>query len=114
MDVVFNGKLISIDTIHIKSELEISDAVNEIWYTFQVMEYFKGKRHKETIRLRSGVTNAEDCKFVFLLYQSYVVYANHPLHKNFKKNKSILETSTCTHTGAATEERVLEARKRKK
>ncbi len=109
-DVIFHGELISVDTIHVDSGLTSSFSVNEIWYTFQVVEYFKGKSNGKTIRIRSGITNADDCKFVFTIGESYVVYANHPLSRKFKPDKSILETSVCTHTGEATEQKIIEAK----
>ncbi len=39
-----------------------------------------------------------------------MVYANHPLKEDFKKDKSILETTECTNTGEATEKKILEVK----
>ncbi len=109
-DVIFNGELIQVDTINVETDPILNFSTNEIWYTFQVVEYFKGKSKEKTIKIRSGITNADDCKFVFTQGKSYVVYANHPLTEKFKKDKSILETTICTHTGEATEQKIIEAK----
>ncbi|MDB4516687.1 hypothetical protein N9089_03730 [Crocinitomicaceae bacterium] len=113
-DVIFNGVLIQVDTINPGTDSILNFSTDEIWYTFQVIEYFKGKSTKKTIRIRSGITNADDCKFVFTKGESYVVYTNHPLTKKFKKDKSILETTVCTHTGEATEQKIIEAKNQSK
>ena len=89
-------------------------STDEIWYTFQVVEYFKGKSKEKTIKIRSGITNADDCKFVFTKGKSYVVYTDHPMTEKFKKDKSILETTICTHTGEATEQKIMEAKNESK
>jgi hypothetical protein len=91
-DLVFGGSVIQIDTVEIKAS-EINYSRDEIWYTFKITEIFKGKKKSKTIRIRSGNTDADDCKYVFKMNESYVVYANHPLKKDFKKDKSILETT---------------------
>jgi hypothetical protein len=109
-DVIFNGELIQVDTINVETDSILNFSTDEIWYTFQVVEYFKGKSKEKTIKIRSGITNADDCKFVFTKGKSYVVYANHPLTEKFKKDKSILETTICTHTGEATEQKIIEAK----
>jgi hypothetical protein len=109
-DVIFHGKLIKVDTINVGTDSILNFSIDEIWYTFQVVEYFKGKSEEKTIRIRSGITNADDCKFVFTKGESYVVYANHPLTEKFKKDKIILETTVCTHTGEATEKKIIEAK----
>lgn len=109
-DVIFKGKLIQVDTLNVRNDLILNFSTDEIWYTFQVTEYFKGKSKKKTIRIRSGIMNANDFKFIFTKDGSYLVYANHLLIKKFKKDKSILETTTCTHTGEATEQKIIEAK----
>lgn len=113
-DVIFSGKLIQVDTINVGIDPLLKFSTDEIWYTFQVAGYFKGKSKKKTIRIRSGITNADDCKFVFTKGKSYVVYANHPLTEKFKKDKSILETSVCTHTGEATKQKIIETKNQSK
>lgn len=113
-DVIFNGVLIQVDTINVGVDSILNFSTDEIWYTFQVVEYFKGKFKEKTIRIRSGITNADDCKYVFTKGKSYVVYANHPLTEKFKKDKSILETTVCTHTGEATKQSVIEAKSQSK
>lgn len=109
-DVIFHGKLISVDTVNVDTDSILNLSIDEIWYTFEKVEYFKGKSKQKTIRIRSGITNADDCKFVFTKGKSYVVYANHPLTEKFKKDKSMLETTVCTHTGEATEQKIIEAK----
>ena len=113
-DVIFNGKLIQVDTINIRTDSILNFSTDEIWYTFQVVEYFKGKSKEKTIKIRSGITNTDDCKFVFTKGKSYVVYTNHPMTEKFKKDKSILETTICTHTGEATEQKIMEAKNESK
>ena len=107
-DLVFSGALIHIDTVEVIKDSLYNYKRNEIWYTFKITENFKGKKKNKTIRIRSGITDADDCKYVFEMNESYVVYANHPLKRDFKKDKSILETTECTNTGEATEEKLLE------
>lgn len=113
-DVIFHGKLIKIDTINVEIASWRSFSRNEIWYTFQVIEFFKGKSKEKTIRVKSGETNVADCKFVFTNEESYVVYAHYRLTEKFKKDKSILKTSVCTHTGEATEVKITEAKNQSK
>lgn len=109
-DLVFTGTVIKIDTVHINSS-ELNFEQDEIWYTFKITESFKGKKKNKTIRIRSGNVDWDDCKYEFKINESYVVYANHPLKENFKKDKTILETTNCTNTGEATEEKILEVKK---
>lgn len=108
-DLVFSGTVIQIDTVEIKAS-ELNYSRDEIWYTFKITENFKGKKKSKTIRIKSGITDADDCKYVFKMNESYVVYANHPLKKDFKKDKSVLETTECTNTGEATEKKLLEVK----
>lgn len=112
-DLVFKGTVIKIDTVEIKAS-EINYSRDEIWYTFKITEIFKGKKKSKTIRIRSGNVDWDDCKFEFKINESYVVYANHSLKEDFKKDKSVLETTICTNTGEATEEKILEVRELKK
>lgn len=112
-DLVFTGTVIKIDTVQINSS-ELNYSREEIWYTFKITENFKGKKKNKIVRIRSGNTDADDCKFVFKMNESYVVYANHPLKSDFKKDKSILETTNCTNTDVATEEKILEVKELKK
>ena len=113
-DVIFHGTLIQVDTINMVTDSIFHFSTDEIWYTFEVVDYFKGKAQQKTIRIRSGITNADDCKFVFTKGKSYVVYANHPVTEKYKKDKSILKTTVCTHTGEATEQKILEAKNQSK
>jgi hypothetical protein len=108
-DLIFTGTVIKIDTVHINSS-ELNFEQDEIWYTFKITDKFKGKKKNKTIRIRSGINNADDCKYVFKMNESYVVYANHPLKEDFKKDKSILETTNCTNTGEATENKIVEVK----
>ena len=112
-DVVFEGTLIQIDTINTVLDSITKFSVDEIWYTFQVTEYFKGEKNQKIINIKSGISNSHDCKFIFLMGESYIVYANHPLNKQSKKNKTILETSVCTNTGKATAAKYFEAKNQK-
>jgi hypothetical protein len=108
--VIFNGTLVQIDTVPVNRDSLRNYSIDEIWYTFLVSEYFKGKTIHDTIRIRSGIRDADDCKFVFKAGESYVVYADHPLNKKLEPDPSILETSVCTHTGEATEKKIFEAK----
>jgi hypothetical protein len=112
-DLVFKGNVIKIDTVEIKAS-ELNYSRDEIWYTFKITENFKGKKKNKTVRIRSGNIDWDDCKYEFKINESYVVYANHPLKEDFKKNKSILETTNCTNTGEAKEEKILEVKNLKK
>ena len=112
-DVIFHGTLKQVDTVHITTDTIFKYSIDEIWYTFEVIGYFKGNQKAKTIRIRSGITNADDCKFVFTPNESYLVYSNHPLKDNFKKDRTILETNVCTHTGVATTNKIEEAKKQR-
>lgn len=110
-DVVFLGYRIKIDTAAVERDWVIDV---EIWYTFQVTQLYKGKTQQKTLRIRSGSIGADDCKFVFSVGESYVVYANQALKEESKKDKSILRTSVCTNTGRATDQKVFEAKEQSK
>jgi len=107
-DAVFNGTLIDIDTVRLEENPMFPHPMGEIWYTFQINDNFKGDPNAKTIKLRSGVTNAQDCKFIFLMNQSYLVFANHPLNDQFQKVNSILKTTVCTATSIATKANIMQ------
>jgi hypothetical protein len=111
-DVVFKGKVVSIDTI-VTNIYKIAPSFlsKEIEITFKVEETYNrrvksdNRRVKsELVKVRSGMPNADDCKFIFTQGQSYIVFADHPYIKRSKKNKAILETSSCKPTNIFSED----------
>lgn len=54
-DVVFYGKVTDIDTIDIEFDTIYKMPVKELWYTFQVIQFYKGKLEIQSIKIRSGI-----------------------------------------------------------
>lgn len=103
-DWVFTGKVTKIDTVLIEYDSIANFAFKEIWYTFLIETVYNGKKSITEIDVMSGKVDHDDCKFIFELNKSYIVYASYKLSNKWEKMKDQLATSVCTHTGVLTED----------
>lgn len=108
-DLVFSGKVVHIDTVETAINELVGFTKKEIFYTFSIQEVIKGKKRLKQLRIKSGQIDADDCKYIFSLNESYIVFANYS--SKSKKRQRSAKTNICTETQEFTEAMMKSLRK---
>ncbi|MEO5643484.1 MAG: hypothetical protein ABIQ40_03470 [Bacteroidia bacterium] len=113
-DIVFTGKVISVDTLLIFTEPGSMFKVYKRKYSFQLQSLYKGKISSDTVEIIAGLGGG-DCGFEFAAGSEYIVYANYETYTIAGGTSlSCLSTNICRRTCLKNIEELKQIEKQKK